>query len=197
MWWDTLSLFEQISFSIALAASGIIVIFLVLMLLGIEGSDFDGGDFGTGIDFINDEPLSGISGLRLLSLRSILVFFAIAGWLGLIFYNLIGPIFTLLIGAMGGSLAAYLQALAFKASLKLESTGNIDYHNAIGKDATVYIRIPKNHQGKGKITLVIQQRYVEIDAVTDEHEDILPKSAVEILSLIDAVTVKVKRKIIE
>ncbi len=194
MWWETLSLVEQISFSVALAATGIIVIFLVLMLLGIEGTDFDGVDTGSGLDFINDEPLTGISGLRLLNLRSVIVFLAIGGWLNLIFFSLVGPIGSLILSILGGLLAAYLQALAFRASMKLESSGNLDYHHALHKEATVYLRIPKKHQGKGKVTLVIQERYAEIDAVTDEDEDIMPKTLVEIVSLEDQVTVKVKRK---
>lgn len=195
MWWQTLSLFEQISFSVALAATGIILIFLVLMVFGIDGADYDGGDFSAGIDLINDEPLTGISGLRILTVRGVLVFIAIGCWLSFILYRPFGALFAILIGALGGVVAAYLQALAFRASLRLESSGNIDYHNAVGKEATVYLRVPKSRSGKGKVTVVIQERYTEIDAVTDEEMDLLPKSLVEVVGLEDDLTVKVKKKI--
>jgi len=193
MWWQSLSLFEQITFSIALASTGIIFIFLVLMVFGIDGSDYD-GDFSGGIDFINDEPLTGISGLRILTVRGVLVFIAIGCWLSFILFSPFGALFAILMGALGGVIASYLQALAFRASLKLESSGNIDYHNAIGKEATVYIRVPKSRTGKGKVTVVIQERFTEIDAVTDESEDLLPKSLVEIIGLEDNLTVQVKKK---
>jgi hypothetical protein len=193
MWWQSLSLFEQITFSVALAASGIIFIFLILMVFGIDGSDYD-GDFGAEMDFINDEPLTGISGLRILTVRGVLVFIAIGCWLGFILFKPTGPLFAVLIGALGGVIAAYLQALAFRASLKLESSGNIDYRNAIGKEGTVYLRIPKSRSGKGKVTVVIQERFTEVDAVTDELEDLLPKSLVEITGLEDNLTVQVKKK---
>ena len=194
MWWQSLSLFEQICFVIALAASGIITIFLVLMLFGIEGTEYDGVDFSEGMDFINDEPLTGISGLRILTVRGVLVFIAIGSWLSFILYQSVGWIFAIILGILGGFLAAYLQALAFRASLNLESVGNVDYKNAIGKEASVYIRIPKSRSGKGKVTLVIQERYSEIDAVTDDLEDILPKTLVEVVGLEDDLTVQVKKK---
>ncbi len=60
-----------------------------------------------------------------------------------------------------------LMAVFFKAALKLQSSGNLDMRNALGKTATVYIPIPANRSGKGKVTLIVQERFVEMEAVTD------------------------------
>lgn len=195
MWWESLSVFQQVMFIIAVSASGVMVIFLILMLFGIDGSEYDGVDIpDVDIDFTNDEPLSSIAGLKILTVRGALVFLSIGAWVAYLFVSLVGPIFASLIGIAFGIAAAYLQALAFKATLKLESEGNIDYHHAIGKIATVYMRIPRSKTGKGKVSIIIQERLAEIDAVTAEDHDLMPKTNVEVIGMEDQNTLIVKSK---
>ena len=64
--------------------------------------------------------------------------------------------------------------------LKLQEDGTLNYASAIGQTATVYVCIPASRTGRGKITLVLQGRYTELDAVTDETERIPVDCAVEI-----------------
>ena len=193
MWWESLSGFQQVMFIIAVSSTAVMLIFLVLMLIGIDGTDFDGVDApDLDVDFLNDEPLSGIGGLRILTLKGILAFLSIGAWSAYIFVDVMKPIFASLIGIVLGLIAAYLQALAYRAMMKLESSGNIDYKNAIGKTGTVYMRVPKMNSGKGKITVVVQERYAEIDAVTEEDEDILPKTSIIVTGLLDATTLIIK-----
>ena len=193
MWWESLTSFQQIMFVIAVSSSAVMLIFLVLMLIGVDGSDFDGVDVpDLDVDFLNDEPLSGIGGLRILTLKGVLAFLSIGAWSAYLFAEMMRPIFASLIGIVLGFVAAYLQALAYQAMMKLESSGNIDYNNAVGKTGTVYMRVPKLKSGKGKVTLVIQERYAEVDAVTEEEEDILPKTSIVIIGLLDPTTLIVK-----
>ncbi len=79
-----------------------------------------------------------------------------------------------------------------RAIFRLESSGNLDYSTAVGKTATVYIRIPKNNEGKGKITLVHQGKLIEVDAITKDAKDILTKNEVKIVGLEDDTTFIVK-----
>jgi hypothetical protein len=195
MWWQSLTLFEQISFITAVSATFVMFVFLILMLIGVDGSDFDGIDVPeVNTDFINDEPISAIGGLRIFTIKGALAFLSIGGWIAYIFVGMIGPVLSVLLGVILGSAAAVLQAMAFKAMMKLEVAGNLDYKNAIGKIGTVYIRVPKNKSGKGKITVVIQERYAEIDAITEDLEDILPKTTITVVGLYDETTLLVKRK---
>lgn len=193
MWWNNLSNFQQVSFVVAVTASVIMLIFLLLMIIGVDDTDFDGID-GPDIDVINDEPLIGFSGLRILTLRGILVLISMGAWTSFLLEPIMHWAFAVIIGVLVGIVSALLVALAFKASLKLESTGNLDYKNAIGKDATVYIRVPKNRAGKGKITFNMQERFVEVDAITEDLEDLMPKTSVVILDVIDETTLKVTHK---
>ncbi len=198
MWWESLSSFQQIMFVLAVSASAVMLIFILLMVIGFDNSDFDGVDGIDGVDMnidsINDEPLSSIGGLRILSVRGVLAFISIGGWAAFIFADLV-PIWAASLIAIGfGFIAAYLVALAFKAIFKLESSGNLDYANSIGKTGTVYMRVPKSKSGKGKVTMIIQERLVEADAVTNEDHDLLPRTEVEVIEVIDTTILVVKSK---
>jgi hypothetical protein len=57
-------------------------------------------------------------------------------------------------------------AWLFHAQKKLAASGNVDPAAAVGQPARVYLRIPENNAGKGKITLVLQGRTVELNAFT-------------------------------
>jgi len=194
MWWEQLSSFQQGMFIIAVSASFVMVIFLVLMLIGIEGADFDGIDDISDVDIINDEPLSGIGGLKILTIRGILAFISMGAWTAYICVNWMHPLWASAIGIVVGSISAYLLALAFRATYKLESSGNLDYANAIGQLGTVYIRVPKSKSGKGKITLTIQERYIEVDAMTECDQDLMPKTVVEVVGIEDMTTLIIKPK---
>lgn len=194
MWWEQLSSFQQGMFIIAVSASFVMLIFLILMLIGIEGSDFDGIDDVSDVDVINDEPLSGIGGLKILTIRGILAFISMGAWTAYILVNWMHPLIASAVGIVVGAISAYLLALAFKATYKLESSGNLDYANAIGQIGTVYIRVPKSKIGKGKITLTIQERYIEVDAMTEWDQDLMPKTIVEVIGIEDTTTLVVKPK---
>lgn len=195
MWWDSMSTLEQVLFVLASSSTAIMIIFLVMLLLGFDTDEFDGiGTPDIDIDSINDDPFTGIAGLKILTLRNALAFLAIGSWTAFLLVNSLGPWLGLLIGVVVGLIAAFLQALAFRATLKLESAGNLDYGNAIGKKGTVYLRVPKNRTGKGKVSILIQERLTEIDAVTDEDDDLMPKTSVEVVGLLDTATLIIKSK---
>ena len=57
---------------------------------------------------------------------------------------------------------AYLMKLIYR----LQSSGNIDIGNAIGKVGQVYIPIPAGGKAGGKVTVTVQERLAEFDAIT-------------------------------
>jgi hypothetical protein len=160
------------------------------------GESFDGDIDGTSdLDIYNSDSVSSISGLRIISIRGALAFFSIGGWTVYLFADSLSPLVSIIIGLIAGSIAAVLLALAMKSILKLESSGNLDYRTAVGKIATVYIRVPKEANGKGKVIFNHQGKMVEVDAITNELEDILSKSEVKIINLIDESTLVVEKNL--
>ena len=202
MWWDSLTDLQQMSFVIAIIATFLMVVLIVLMLLGMDSAEgFDGdvvmdididGDID-GVDAFNADSLLSIGGLKILTLRGALAFMSVGGWMTYALAGIMNNWLALLIGIVSGSISAVLFAIAMRAIYRLESSGNLDYRSAIGKTASVYIRIPKQNDGKGKIMMNHQGRLVEIDAVTKEQVDILPKQEVVITGLLNTTTVVVKK----
>jgi len=204
-WWEALSVFQQSMFVVASIATIIMIIFLILMLFGIEGGEASayGGDVDVSdgdidgdidVDEINDEPFYAFSGLKIITIRGVLAFLAIGGWTAFSLGDVIHPLLAALCGILAGSLAAYLLAIGLRAAMKLESEGNVDLKNAVGKIATVYIRIPKDHAGQGKVTVTAQERFIEADAVTDDHEDLITGTSVEIIGVEDETILVVRKK---
>jgi hypothetical protein len=194
VWWSNLIALQQIAFIIAMTATIIMFIFLLLMIFGMDDQTFDGGFQDADLNFLSDEPLSAISGLKIFTIRGALVFLSIGGWIVYIFSPVLNVFVVIILGIFVGLIASFLQALAFRAAMKLESSGNLDYTRAIGKVATVYIRIPKERSGKGKVILNLGDRFIEVDAITDEEIDLLTKTMVNIIGLENKTTLVVNTK---
>ncbi|MDR2828367.1 MAG: hypothetical protein LBV51_02995 [Acholeplasmatales bacterium] len=198
VWWNGLNDFQQIVFIFASSSSLLLLIFLILMLIGLgshaDFDDVDSSDFSDGggdlnlsddVDFANDEPLSMASGLRLISLRGVLAFFAVGGWVAFSIADNIPWWLALIIGIVCGAIAMLLIAIVFKQFGKLEQSGNLDYGYAIGKQAVVYIRIPANNGGLGKVIVQFSDKYLEVDAMTNGNADILNNEFVVVSGLKD------------
>lgn len=149
-------------------------------------SDFDpdtsGGD-------INDT-----SGLSLFTIRGIVAFFAIGGWTGLVLSKYVSSYIAIPVAFIAGTAALVGIALLFKYAMKFQDKGNIDIKNAIGKTGSVYLTIPANKSGKGKINIMLQERFVELDAVTNNNQPILTGSIIEVNGIIDQQTVLVNKQ---
>jgi hypothetical protein len=198
-WWEALTSFQQVMFVLATAATVVMIIFLVLMLFGGDGEGFEAdGDISLDdqvddIDPLNDEPLSEFSGLRILTVRGVLAFLSVGAWTAYGFAGIVHPLLAGLFGVIAGIIASYLLAYAFRASMKLESEGNLSYINAVGKNGTVYIRVPAKRQGMGKVTLTFQERFVEVDAMTDDDSDLTTGMSITVISMENETTVIVTK----
>ena len=80
-----------------------------------------------------------------------------------------------------------------RAISRLSSSGNEYIGNALGKPATVYVAIPAQKQGAGKVQLTMQNRIVEYEAVTEEAEMLPSGQQVEVVDILNHNTVRVKR----
>lgn len=185
-WFESLNLLQQIFSLIAIPSTLIMVFQLILMLLGIGDGDGDGGYDHGGFDHEGtDHSHSEISddGLALFSFRGIMAFLCVGGWSGMAFAGTeMNNILAILLSFVCGASALFLMAFMIKGILKLQSSGNIDLANAIGKVGQVYIPIPANSQGQGKITIVVQGSFSEISAITNESDQLKTGEAVRVVA---------------
>lgn len=160
-WFLSLTPSEKTYFIIAVIASIFLVVQIIMMLFSL-GGDFD-------VDNVFDGDVDTDSGLSIFTVKSLTAFFALGGWCGFVSQtfmvdNIWAPI---IIAVVTGSAALLGVAFAMRAVAKMQCSGNIVKGNLVGATATVYVSIPQNRSGRGKITLTAQGRYMEIDAVTD------------------------------
>jgi len=72
--------------------------------------------------------------------------------------------------AMSAFLALYLVATLMKMLYRLKSDGGVRIDQAVGRTGTVYLRVPPQKTGPGKVTLNLQNRTVELEAFTAAGE---------------------------
>ena len=190
-WWNSLTGLQQIFACIGIPATLVLVVQTILLLFGIgDGSDADMDIDPDGFD-ISD---AGDGGLVLFSIRGIVAMFCVAGWAGVVFVDLgLAPIPAVLLAILCGVAALFGIAYLMKAVLKLQSNGNIQIGGAVGKTGEGYIPIPAKGQGRGKINLTLQDRFIEVDAITRAEEPLKTGETVRVVSTDEAGLVVVER----
>lgn len=162
-WWNSLMPSQQILALIAIPSTLILIVQTVLVLFGF-------GDGGDGSDVDADDILDGDSadgGLSLFSVRGIVSMLCIMGWSGVALLETSLPkAVSIALSFLLGVATLIGMAYLMRAIYSLQSSGNIDYGNAIGKVGQVYIPIPAGGKAGGKITLTVQEKLTECEAIS-------------------------------
>ncbi|MBQ3527488.1 MAG: NfeD family protein [Clostridia bacterium] len=210
-WWNSLSVAAQVFACIAVPASLVLLIQTVLMLIGIgsEGGDGDGGAFSQMFSFgeaegdtempdeipDGDVDPAGLDALRIFTVRGIIAFLVVFGWVGFVMTEAGVKLFiSIPVAFVCGFAMMLLLAFLMNAVMKLRNEGNLDNRNALGVAGKVYLTIPAKRQGEGKVNIMLQGSYVERDAVTDADEDIPTGSEVVVTGISGQTTLVVMKK---
>ncbi len=134
--------------TVAIVAS---VIFLAQSLLSFTGMgdthDFD-ADFSTGHDTMDSGAWDS---LHLFTFRGIIAFLTFFGWSGY-FWSDLGWL-GLFIAIVCGAVMMFLSALLIFYMMKLQHSGTRTTADIVGKTGVVYLGIPANRSGHGKVTV--------------------------------------------
>jgi hypothetical protein len=189
IWWKGLALELQIFYTIGIISTFMVFIQTLLMLIMGEGGD---GDIPDDMD-VSGSGMEHPSDMSLLSTRTIVAFFMGFGWTGVIcLKNGFSLEMSILISFITGTIFLFTIYYLMKGLYSLRASGNINYRNAIGKIATVYIPIPPNQTGPGQIELLVQERVRFVQAFSNHTERIPSSTRVKITDLIDPVTLLVE-----
>lgn len=191
-WWNSLTDLQRIFAFIGIPATLVLIVQTILLLFGIGDGDDPTDIDGDGIP----DGDTGDDGLTLFSVRGIVGMFCIAGWSGIVFIDLgLSSATAIVLALLCGAAALFGIAYLMKAVLKLQSNGTIQLGSAVGKTGQVYIPIPPKGTGRGKINIVVQDRYVELDAVTDSEDTLRTGETVRVISTDEMGLVMVERAI--
>ena len=161
-WYSALPSILQLFWGCAIVSSFVFLVQAILTLLGMDGdSDFD-LDASASSDTMD---LGG--GLSLFSVRSFVNFFVGFGWAGIAFYSLIPQTWLLyVIAAVIGFFFVWLYFFIRRQTMRLQSDGSINVKKCIGSHCDVYLRIPAENSGTGKVQISINGSIHEYSAVT-------------------------------
>ena len=208
--WNSLSTAAQVFYCVAIPSTLVLVIQTVLMFIGfgddadtsfddtsiVAPEDFDTADGVFGEDLPIETPDTfGLDGLRIFTIRGIVAFFVMFGWVGVVMEAAgINLFITITVATLCGFAMMLLLALILRGVMKLRSDGNIDNRNAIGASGKVHLVIPPQRSGEGKVHIMLQGCYVEREAVTDSSEAIPTGAEVVVTSLSGQTTLVVRKK---
>lgn len=178
-WWDSLNFGLQVFYGIAIISLCSLTIQILLSLFA--GMDDGLGDSGHG------------SGLSIFSIRGVTAFFLGFGWTGVICtkagMNL--PL-TLVLAVVAGTALMMAIFLLMMSFLRMQSSGTLDYGNAVGQMATVYVTIPPGLKTGGQIETMIQGRLVTAEALQRGEETLAPGTKVKVVERIGTSTLIVE-----
>lgn len=212
-WWNLLGITMQVFYCIALPATLIIVIQTILLMIGIghggEGVEFSDTSGIDGLD-VPDMPADiptdmpgahAIDGcehtaigdgsnpadfgtMQLFTLQGIMTFLCVFGWTGIICTSLgLHVAIAIIIALVLGFLAMLGVAKVLQLTRRLTQDGSLDVRRLLGEKGRVYIPIPANESGEGKVTIAAGERFIELSAVTDEQETIPTGTQVRIIDV--------------
>lgn len=188
-WWNGLDMLMKVLYCIAVPATLVLLIQTVLSVVGFgqggagvdisdtSGLDMDFDPAPDVLDFPDSTDLrdytidggnpSDFSALQLFTLQGIIAFLTVFSWTSIISINSGTPeLLGLFIGLVLGLAVMVGVAKLIQLSQRLTENGTINLKNALGGIGTVYITIPPQGGGQGKIMINIQGSYTECSAIT-------------------------------
>lgn len=195
LWWSSLSAVLKVLWGITLTSSLVFIIESVMTFIGADSGgdmdmDFDAGGSASDIDMTD----LGHSGMNLYTFRNFVNFCLGFGWTSVLMYEKIQPMALLFTVAfmVGVALVAAVMYL-FKLLSSMQQSGNINvYKSAVGCHGTVYLSIPGERSGEGKVQISINGAIREYNAVTDD--DAIPTNApIKVVEVLNESTLVVSK----
>ena len=178
-WFSQLPVFEKVYWSIA--------IFFTLLFLGQNAMSLFGGDHDGATGDV-DEMLDADDGIgfQFFTIRNLFGFFTIFGWSGLAAIHAGQSGMTvIIISTLAGLAMMVLMATLFYYTGKLAYNGTLKLENAVAALATVYLTVPASRSGMGKVNLKVQGAFRELDAITDDAEELRTGALVKVTQVLN------------
>jgi len=189
-WYNQLDPTLRIYWGIAIFASIVVIIQTTMSFAGM--GDIDSGD--ADVDFSTDsDSMDNAGAMHLLSIRNIFYFLLGFGWAGVSLWNTFtNPFVLCAVALLVGCLFVAIFIFLFRQMMKLQSNGAFNINDAVGKVCDVYMRIPAENQGLGKVQISFNGSVQELDARTS-GEQIPSGSKVRVLRVIENKVLEVEK----
>lgn len=147
------------------------IIFLIQTILTFTGGDATDVDGASGHDASH----------QIFSLRNLINFLLGFSWAGISLYSTINnPVLLFIVSlATGGGFVAIF-FIVIRQLMKLAEDNSFKLTETLSKTGEVYLTIPPNRTGKGKILISVKGTYHELDAMT-EHDKIESNTPIQVV----------------
>jgi hypothetical protein len=164
----------------------------LLAVLGLGHHDIDHDhDFGHDHDHAVDHDHESSWYAGLLTIRTVLTALTFFGLGGLVALEAnLDSSAALGIAVLSGVGVLFLVAWLMKSMHHLKADGTVHIERAVGKTGTIYLSVPANQAGAGKVTVKVQNRTVEYQAIT-RQEALATGTPVQVVAVISPDTVEV------
>jgi len=178
---NSLEPLQKFFWTIACCASLVFIIQTVMTFIGLGAdTDVDAGPMDGSVDSMEDGSLSGV-----FSFRNLVNFLLGYGWAGVLLHDSIESGLLLQVVAIAvGLLFVLAFVFMFRQVMKLSHDGSFKMQEAVGLKADVYLRIPAARSGRGKVQVSVKGSVHEIDAMTDNTEEIATGAQVKIVKVL-------------
>ena len=171
-WYQALPPYMRAYWTIAIAVSIIFVIQMALTLIGLGDTDAGGDvDFDTGGADIGDgngDTMDTGGAIQLFTIRNTVNFLLGVGWGGVCLSGVIqNRILLALAAILCGCIMVGAFIIMFRQLMKLEGNGSYRIEESVGQVCEVYIRIPGNRSGSGKVQISFHGSVQELPAQTE------------------------------
>jgi hypothetical protein len=134
---------------------------------------FVGASHGSDTDFESHDPNGDSNSFHFFSFRNLINFLLGFGWSGISLYHTIHHSYLLIfLSLLTGIGFVWLFFFLIQQLQRLTEDNSFRLTDALHKEAQVYLNIPGNMQGTGKIHISIKGSHHELDAMT--HGDSIP-----------------------
>lgn len=172
-WFLQLDWFSRIYWSIALIGSLVFAITMITTFLGSDTDDF--GDVDSDID-----ADTGI-GFQFITFKNLVGFFTIFGWSGIACLDAnLAHALTLIISITCGLIMMSIMAAMFYYMNKLNSSGTLNYDNAVNAVGEVYLTVGAQRSSIGKAHVRIQGALRELEALTDAETELKSGTVIQV-----------------
>jgi hypothetical protein len=175
-----LSTLEQTYWIIALVGSAVFIVIFFLTFIGGADSDMD----TNASEFQADD---GGVGFQFFTFKGIVAFFTIFGWTGITCLNNgFSSTVTIIIATIAGLIMMVVTSSLFYWMHKLAESGTLNINNAVGVIGEVYLPIGAERSKMGKVQIKVQGSLRELEAITDELEDLKTGAMVKVSKIVSA-----------
>ena len=183
----------QVLWGVTLVASLIFIIQSIATFIGADADSIDSDIDFDGVDADVPDAVDGGHGMNLLTFRNLVNFCLGFGWTAILLHDQIasGGLLMLVAILVGAGLVALIMYL-FKWVSSMQQSGTINvWKSAVGCQGTVYLTIPGERKGEGKVQITIAGAVREYAALTDS-DTLKTGTPIKVVEVINASTLLVE-----